>query len=109
MLTAVLILNFLILCIPCDLWSYAKDPDGDCMVEVTYNCAIRYSESYGARVCTMEENEANCSKASRCGLNTKQIWGFSDIILPTFESSSVLSQLPNVTASVAPSVTASIG
>ena len=55
----------------CDLWSYAKTPDGDCMTNIMYNLAFQTCAAYGMGLDAVEENSANCSKASRYGLNSE--------------------------------------
>ena len=55
----------------CDLWSYAKTPDGDCMTNIMYNLAFQTCAAYGMGLYAVEENSANSPKASRCGLNSE--------------------------------------
>lgn len=90
----------------CNLWSTSENSvTGLCMTSETYQTAFDACDAYGARLCTSDENASNCSKASRCGLNTQLVWS-SDIV-PTNSPTLSPTTLPTVTASTLPSATAS--
>mmetsp|Transcript_2914 Transcript_2914/g.3490 ORF Transcript_2914/g.3490 Transcript_2914/m.3490 type:complete len:128 (+) Transcript_2914:2-385(+) len=59
----------------CNLWSSSLNEEGECAAhDLSYYDAKAVCEGQGARLCTVEENANNCSKAARCGLNAELVW-----------------------------------
>jgi len=57
----------------CDVWVASKI-DGKCHKNKNFLEAKCICEEAGARLCTKEELEKNCSVGTGCGLDTKLIW-----------------------------------
>lgn len=52
----------------------ASEVGGECSGEVTFDQAVAFCASVGARVCTFDEVEAGIPLGSGCDLDDKRVW-----------------------------------
>jgi len=87
----------------CDVWVASKI-DGKCHKNKNFLEAKCICEEAGARLCTKEELEKNCSVGTGCGLDTKLIWTMTGVDMITSSPTSMVAvtDTPSISPTAAP-------
>merc|ERR1719491_1102396 len=58
----------------CDVWASSHIDDGKCINEATHQEASISCSNIGARLCTVDELNGNCTRGTGCGFDKEIIW-----------------------------------
>ena len=63
----------------CAVWTETEDSDGNCNLDVDYFAAENICNKHGARLCTQQELEDDCTQGTGCMLDHDRVWSLSTV------------------------------